>query len=77
MRLCWCAVHRCSPKQAHTVLLSACRWGTQQLEAGLGGSRALQKDLAVAVANAYCDAAEKVGGMAPHQLPAGSACGSL
>jgi hypothetical protein len=44
-----------------TLLCWACRWGTQQLEARLGGSRPLQKDLAVAVANAHCDAAEKVG----------------
>lgn len=30
------------------------------LQGGLGGSRALQKDLALAVANAHCAAAEKV-----------------
>lgn len=48
-----------------TLLCWPCRWGTQQLGPGLGGSRALQKDLAVAVANAHCDAAEKVGRTAP------------
>ena len=52
-----------------TLLCWACRWGTQQLEAGLGGSRPLQKDLAVAVANAHCDAAEKVGRTAPARCP--------
>lgn len=49
----------------------ACRWGTQQLEAGLGGSRPLQKDLAVAVANAHCDAAEKVGWTTPTRCQQG------
>ncbi len=53
------------PCQTQQEQLQSCwlyRWGPKLLEQGLGGSRALQRDTALAVAQAHCTAAEKVGG---------------
>lgn len=55
------------PNTAGTIarlLVRLYRWGPKLLEQGLGGSRALQKDTALAVAQAHCTAAEKVGAAA-------------